>query len=108
MTKLQIVVNRLAKSNNLSLSLNDRLEIGTNHMPLLFDTLIQVHAHPIVLMADIDNGFLQVGIQESDRESLRFLWYDDVSRPNPNIGQFRYKSLLFGVTSSPCLLSETI
>ena len=103
-----IVFDGSAKSHNSSLSLNDRLEIGTNHMPLLFDTLIRFHAHPIVLTVDIEKALLQVGIQESDRDSLRFLWYDDVRRPNLQIVQYRYKRLLFGLTSSPALLSETI
>ena len=107
-TKLRIVFDGSAKSNKSSLSLNDRLEIGDNHMPLLFDTLIRFRAHPIVLTADIEKAFLQVGIHESDRDNLRFLWFDDTRSDNPNIVQYRYKRLLFGLTCSPALLAETI
>ena len=107
-TKLRIVFDGSAKSNKSSLSLNDRLEIGDNHMPLLFDTLIRFRSHPIVLTADIEKAFLQVGIHESDRDNLRFLWFDDTLGDNPNVVQYRYKRLLFGLTCSPALLAETI
>ena len=72
-TKLRIVFDGSAKSSKSSLSLNDRLEIGDNHMPLLFDILLRFRAHPVVLTAGIEKAFLQVGIHEPDRDNLRFL-----------------------------------
>ena len=107
-TKLRIVFDGSAKSNKSSLSLNDRLDIGDNHMPLLFEILLRFRAHPVVLTADIEKAFLQVGIHESDRDNLRFLWFDDARSDNPNVVQYRYKRLLFGLTCSPTLLAETI
>ena len=65
--------------------MNDRLEIGDNHIPLFFYTLLRFRAHPIVLTADIEKAFLQVGIHGSDRDNLRFLWFDDTRSDNPNI-----------------------
>ena len=40
-TKLRIVFDGSAKSSPEELSLNDRLEVDENHMPSLFDTLLQ-------------------------------------------------------------------
>ena len=37
-----------------------------------------------------------------------FLWYDDLSKKNPSIVQFRHRRLIFGLKCSPSLLSSTI
>jgi len=107
-TKLRVVFDGSAKSLQANLSLNDRLEVGDNNMPLLFDTLIRFRAHRIASTADIEKPFLQIGIREGDRDVLRFLWYDDVNKENPEIIQYRYCRLVFGLTCSPAILSETI
>lgn len=97
-----------AKSDKETLSLNDRLEVGGNYMPLLFDTLIRFRTHSIAITADIEKAFLQISINEADRDTLRFLWYDDIKKANPTIVQFRYRRVLFGLTCSPALLGQTI
>eukprot|EP00794_Sanderia_malayensis_P015519 gene15519-biopygen11979 len=107
-TKLRVVFDGSARMNKESPSLNDRLEIGTNYMPLLFDTLIRFRMKPIAMTADIEKAFLQIQIHESDKDKLRFLWFDDVSKPNPSIIELRHKRLVFGLTSSPSILGETI
>lgn len=90
-TKLRIVFDGSAKSSKQSLSLKERLEVGENSMPLLFDTLMRFRAQPIVLTADIEKAFLQIEIDQADRDALRFLWYDDVSKPQPTIVCYRYR-----------------
>ena len=107
-TKLRIVFDGSAKSDKDTLSLNDRLEVGGNYMPLLFDTLIRFRTHPIAITADIEKAFLQIQINEADRDTLQFLWYDDINKPEPSIVQFRYRALLFGLSCSPALLGLTI
>ena len=107
-TKLRIVFDGSAKADKDTLSLNDRLEVGGNYMPLLFDTLIRFRTHPIAITADIEKAFLQIEINEADRDTLRFLWYDDIDKPDPSIVQFRYRRLLFGLSCSPALLGQTI
>lgn len=47
-------------------------------LPDLRRILFQLRLHPIVLLADIEKAFLQVGIQEPDRNITRFLWFKDV------------------------------
>ena len=107
-TKLRIVVDGSAKARDESVSFNDRLEIGKNYMPLLFDTLLRFRMHSVALTADIAKAFLQIEIDESDRDYLRFLWFDDIRKPGPEIIQMRYNRLFFGLTCSPAILGETI
>ena len=106
-TKLRVVFDGSAKSDT-SLSLNDRLESGVNHMPLLFDTIVRFQMHPVVLIADIEKAFLQEQINPNDRDVLRFLWFDDITKEKHSIVQYRYCRLVFGLTCSPAILAETI
>ena len=64
-TKLRVVFDGSAKCDT-SLTLNDKLESGVNHMPLLFDTIVRFQMHPVVLIADIEKAFLQVQINPSN------------------------------------------
>ncbi len=96
-----------AKSNRTSLSLNDRLDVGNNYMPLLFETLLRFRVHATAVTADIEAAFLQIGIREDDRDFLRFLWFDDISKDKPSIVQYRFCRLVFGLTCSPAILGET-
>jgi len=107
-TKLRVVFDGSAKSDPNSLSLNDRLEVGGNYMPLLFDTLLRFRVHKIAITADIEAAFLQIGVKQSDRDILRFLWFDNVTQDKPSIVQYRYCRLVFGLTCSPAILGETI
>ena len=107
-TKLHIVFDGSAKSGPEELSLNDRLEVGENYMPSLFDTLLRFRSHAIAITADIEKAFLQIEINEADRNVLRFLWFDDVSKDNPSIVQLRWQRLAFGLRPAPSILGATI
>ena len=107
-TKLRIVFDGSAKTNEEAISFNDRLEVGKNYMPLIFETLLRFRMHQVALTADVAKAFLQIEIAESDRDYLRFLWFDDITKQEPKIIQMHYNRLLFGLTCSPAILSETI
>ena len=107
-TKVRIVFDGSAKSQPDKLSLNDSLDLGENFMPSLFDTLLRFRVYPVALTADIEKAFLQIGIKPADRDSLRFLWYDDVKKDNPSVVQFRWARLAFGLKPSPSILGATI
>ena len=107
-TKVRIVFDGSAKSGKSVLSLNERLRIGNNTLPHLFDNMLRFHSHSIALTADIEKAFLQIEINEADRDCLCFLWFDDVNKPNPDIIQMRCKVLLFGLSPSPNILSTVI
>ena len=107
-TKLRVVFDGSAKSSKDDLSLNECLELGDNYMPPLFDTLLRFRLHCIAITADIEKTFLQIEIKESDRNALRFLWFDDIRKPYPKVIQFKYCRLVFGLRPSPSILGATI
>jgi hypothetical protein len=60
------------------------------------------------MISDIEKAFLMVSIAEADRNVLRFLWVDDISKEKPEIIVLRFTRVVFGVSSSPFLLNATI
>ena len=107
-TKVRVVFDGSAKANNESLSFNDRLELGDNFIPPLFDNIFRFRLHLIAITADIEKAFLQVGIKNDDRDYLRFLWFDDVNKAKPAVIQYRFARLSFGLKPSPSILGATI
>ena len=107
-TKVRIVFDGSAISQPDKLSLNKALELGENFMPSLFNTLLLFRVYCIALTADIEKAFLQIGIKPADRDSLRFLWHDDVQKENPLVIQLRWTRLAFGLKPSPSMLGATI
>ena len=72
------------------------------------DILLRFRASRIALTADIERAFLQIGVDERDQDVLRFLWFDDVSKPQPEVQTLKFTRVVFGVSSSPFLLNATI
>ena len=107
-TKLCVVFDGSAKSSKEDLSLNDCLELGDKYLPLLFDRLLRFCLHDIGITADIKKAFLQIGIKESDRDALRFIWFDDITKPDPKVIQVRYCRLVFGLRASLSMLGANM
>ena len=107
-TKLRIVYVGSAKPPKRTHSLNDCLETGPNYTPQLFDTLVNFRWHKIGLTADIEKAFLIVGINETDRDMLRFLCLKDPDDLNSEIVHLRFTCLVFGLRPSPAILASTI
>ena len=101
---MRVVFNASAKVGD-NLSLNDVLETGPTLSQKLIDSLLMFHVGRYGLIADISKAFLRVGLQEVDRDFVRFLWSSD---PSAEPKAFRFKSVLFGSTSSPFLLQATL
>ena len=57
------------------------------------------------LTSDIEKAFLMISVQPSDRDALRFLWFDNINEDNPKVIPMRFKRVIFGVSSSPFLLN---
>ena len=107
-TKLRVVFDASAKSAENEISLNDRLQNGPNYIPLLFEVLLRFRCHAIAVTADIEKAFLQIEIQESDREQLRFLWFENIEHEVPKVIQYRHKRLVFGLIPSPSILGACV
>jgi hypothetical protein len=56
-------------------SLIDVLEMGPNLLPELFATLLRFRLTPVALTGDIRQAFLQLQLDEKNRELTRFFWY---------------------------------
>ena len=100
--------NGSAKAKKENLSLNECLEKGPNLTPHIFDILLRFRNHFVGIIADIEKAFNQIVIDECDRDYLRFLWFDDISKAKPNIVEYRFARLVFGLTPSPAILNGVI
>nr|CAH7762629.1 unnamed protein product [Callosobruchus chinensis] len=109
-TKMRIVFDASAHAPGLP-SLNEVLEQGENLAPHLFHVLINFRLGAIAIIADIEKAFLQIEVDENDRDALSFLWYEE---PIANVSQlskvvnYRMKRVTFGVNCSPFLLAATL
>ena len=106
-TKVRIVYDASARFKNEP-SLNDFLDPGPCLLPFLFDILLRFRTGKIALISDIKQAFLQIEIAPEHRDFLRFLWYDDVYKSDPEFISLRFIRVMFGLTCSPSLLSRTI
>ena len=105
-TKLRVVYNASARSGGPSL--NDCLYTGPKINQRIFDILIRFCAYRVALIADIEKVFLMISIKPSDRDSLRFLWYNDLQSREPEVTVLRFTRVVFGVSLSPFLLNATV
>ena len=66
--------------------------------------------YPLVVLADIEKSFLQVGIQDTGRDVTRFLWLKDPAKLDidDNLITYRFCRVPFGLVCSPFLLGATI
>ena len=107
-TKICMVYDGSAKLSDAELSLNDCLQTGPNLIPKLFNVLVQFRSHPVAITADIEKAFLMIGIAPADCNVLRFLWFQDPSKLDSPIIQFRLTRVVFGLRPSPAILGVVI
>nr|XP_042908366.1 uncharacterized protein LOC107455598 [Parasteatoda tepidariorum] len=101
-TKIRPVFDASAKAKGFP-SLNDCLEKGENLIELIPSILMWFRTERISVVSDVRKAFLQIGLTETDRNYLRFLWLSDAG-----LKVYRHCRVVFGVTCSPFLLSSTI
>ena len=109
-TKLRIVYDASAKSSPSNSSLNQCMYRGPVNLQNLCGMLLRFRINRIALLADIEKAFLQVALQEQDRDVTRFLWLREPLKPpsKENTIMLRFCRVPFGVISSPFLLAATI
>ena len=106
-TPVRIVFDCSAKQKS-SVSLNDCLYAGPSLTEKLGKVLLNFRSNPYAYAADISKAFLRVGLQEEDRDYTRFLWPKNPNDSQSELITYRFRSVLFGATSSPFLLQATL
>ncbi len=105
-TKLRVVYDASTKTSGPSL--NECLHPGPKFDQKILDVLSRFRVHRIAITADIEKVFLMISVVPRDREFLRFLWVDDLSKDDPHVVVYRFARVVFGVTCSLFLLYATI
>ncbi|GBN27766.1 hypothetical protein AVEN_31073-1 [Araneus ventricosus] len=101
--KMRIVFDASSNHSFQHLSLNDCLWPGPNLNSNIFDILINFRLNKFAIISDLEKAFLQLTLAEKDRDAVRFLWTE-----NDTLQVYGFNRVLFGVRSSPFLLSASI
>ena len=107
-TKVRIVYDASSKESKIGTSLNDCLHVGPSLNPLLYSILLRFRENRIALVGDIEKAFLNVEVDEADRDCLRFLWVSNVEGENAETLVYRFCRVVFGLNASPFLLNATL
>ena len=78
------------------------------HWLRVADILMRFRAHKVGLVADIENAFLNIAVDEQQRYLMRFLWINDVRKDDPNIEIYPFSWVIFGMNCSQFLLNATL
>ena len=104
--KVRAVSDASSKQSDEASS-NDVLYAGPCLLPKLYEIVLRFRCAKIALAADIKQAFLQIEVNQSHRDFLRFFWYDAITADNPNIVTFRF-TRIFGLNSSAFILEGTL
>ena len=72
--KLRIGYDASATESTNQPSLNDCLHPGPPLQNLLWNVLVRACLYPVLLTGDLQKAFLQVCIEQEERDALRFHW----------------------------------
>ncbi|VDK45702.1 unnamed protein product, partial [Cylicostephanus goldi] len=108
-TRMRIVFDASAHYKDCP-CLNDVLHQGPLILPDLVGVILRFRLHRIAVMSDIEKAFLQVRLQERDRDATRCIWVREITLPPTpdNLVVYRFTRVTFGLNASPFLLSATI
>lgn len=107
-TPIRIVYDCSFHSSPDAPSLNDCLLVGPPFLNSMCSILLRFRTFTYGLSTDIEKAFLHVGLNESDRDFTRFFWLSNPEDPESKFQIYRYKTVLFGSTSSPFMLHATL
>ena len=110
-TKVRIVYDASIKGKRGVKSLNECLHRGPITLPNMCGILLRFRCYFVAILADIEKAFLQIGVQEQERDVTRFLWFTDPKKPgkiNGNVSVYRFCRVPFGMICSPFLLESTL
>jgi len=104
-TPIRPVFDASCKGNRTP-SLNECLEKGPNLLELIPSVLLRFREKKIGIIGDIRKAFQMVEVIQKDRDSLRFLWWEDFQKHKFKV--YRHKRVVFGVNCSPYLLAAVL
>ena len=103
--KIRVVFD--AASKHEGVSLNSRLLSAPDLLNNLTGVLMRFRLHPAAISADIEEMFHQVKVKEQDRDSLRFLWKNEISSPKPS-DTYQMTVHIFGAKDSPTCANHAL
>ena len=89
-------------------SLNDKMLKGSQLTPHILKVLLRIRLIKNLFTLDISKAFLRMVLKLSDRNFTCFFSRDNITDPNSPISVWRFKSVLFGASSSPFMLNCTV
>ena len=100
-SKIRPVFNCSLKTNKELPSLNEAAYTGIDLMGSILKLLFYFRTNNIILLSDIKQAFLMVKLKkEEDKNRFCFFW-----KRGDKLVKYRYKSIVFGYTSSPFILN---
>jgi hypothetical protein len=102
-TKTRVVFDGSARFQGMSI--NTSILTGPALQPDIVGVILRFRMQEIALISDIKKMFLQIGVQECDRNTIRYLWRNGPSEP---LRVLRFKRVCFGLNVSPFLAIATI
>jgi len=106
-TPIRVVYDCSCKQVN-NPSLNDYLDTGPSLIKDLVEILIRFRLYPIRFVSDIEKAFLNIQLEENDRDYTKFLWLSDPADPDSDFNVYRFKAILFDAVSSPFILNAVM
>ena len=104
-TKLRVVYDASARSKPQAPSLNDCLYAGPPLQNRVWNVLVRMCFHSVLITGDLKQAFLQVRIKKQERDALRFHWK---ANEHSEVETLRFTRVLFGLVPSPFLLGGVI
>ena len=109
-TKIRIVYDASARTKPEHNSLNECMYRGPVLLQNLTGILLRFRLNKIALISDIEKAFLQISLQDDDKDVTRFFWIKNrnLLDTENNVQTYRFCRVPFGIISSPFLLAATI
>ena len=105
-TRIRVIYDASARACQHVPSLDECLETGPPLQNYMWNVLAQNQFRAVAVVGDIKQAFLQVRIQEGDRDAMRFHWLNDLYTRKVEV--LRFTRALFGLAPSPFRLAEVI
>ena len=86
----------MSSKHNGEYSLNDCLDPGPTVALLIYDILVFICMSKVTLIGDLDKAVISVKVDPKQRNLLRFLWYDEISKDEPHLLLLRCTWLVVG------------